>query len=123
MLLKDGGKSCFYYWTDRRYGGFPDIWMNRIYQGLKLPTTTSCWKRKDDFYVAITRAKDDLFLITDLKGMLVLNVKLSGISFKKLDSLPFSVIEEITLCSNCHNRLDEGFAFCPYCGEKQRLDE
>lgn len=38
-------------------------------------------------------------------------------------SIPFkSVIDEITLCSNCSNRLDEGFAYCPYCGEEQKLN-
>ncbi|MBT3210062.1 MAG: zinc-ribbon domain-containing protein [Bacteroidetes bacterium] len=27
-----------------------------------------------------------------------------------------SDIEQIELCKNCNNRLDEGFVFCPYCG-------
>ena len=55
-----------------------------------------------------------------------LDERLSNASSKgEIDNLGhiLSVIEEITLCSNCINRLDKGFAFCPYCGEEQKLNE
>ena len=71
------------------------------------------------FYVAITRAKDDLFLVTE-KGNESIFLKEIPDVFTLKTSEPFkSVIEQIVFCENCDNRLDEGFSFCPYCGNKQ----
>ena len=72
------------------------------------------------FYVAITRAKDKLFLITE-KGNESSFLKEIPDDFTFKASIPFkSIFDEIRLCPNpkCRNRLDEGFAFCPYCGEE-----
>ena len=103
--------------------GFPDIWMeDRIYQVIKESNHDLLLEEERRlFYVAITRAKDDLFLITE-KGNESSFLKEIPDDFTFKTSIPFkSVIEEITLCIKCSNRLDEGFAFCPYCGEEQNL--
>ena len=118
-------KAVFIIGLTEGNGGFPDIWMeDRIYQVIKASNHDILLEEERRlFYVAITRAKDDLFLITE-KGNESSFLKEIPDNFTFKTSMPFkSVIEEITLCNNCHNRLDEGFAFCPYCGEKQRLDE
>ncbi|MBO6516487.1 MAG: UvrD-helicase domain-containing protein [Bacteroidia bacterium] len=118
-------KAVFIIGLTEGSGGFPDIWMeDRIYQVIKRSNHDLLLEEERRlFYVAITRAKDDLFLITE-KGneSSFLNEIPDNFTFKT--SSPFkSVIEEITLCSNCSNRLDEGFAFCPYCGAKQKVHE
>ena len=105
--------------------GFPDIWMeDRIYQVIKESNHDLLLEEERRlFYVAITRAKDDLFLITE-KGNESSFLKEIPDDFTFKTSVPFkSVIEEIILCTKCNNRLDEGFAYCPYCGEEQKIGE
>lgn len=104
-------------------GGFPDIWMeDRIYQVIKESNHDLLLEEERRlFYVAITRAKDDLFLITE-KGNESSFIKEIPDDFTFKTSIPFrSIVEEIKLCSKCNNRLDESFAFCPYCGEEQNI--
>lgn len=116
-------KAVFIIGLTEGSGGFPDIWMeDRIYQVIKESNHDLLLEEERRlFYVAITRAKDELFLITE-KGNESSFLKEIPDDFTFKTSIPFkSVIEEIKLCLNCSNRLDEGFAFCPYCGEKQKL--
>ncbi|UZO80523.1 UvrD-helicase domain-containing protein [Aquimarina sp. ERC-38] len=116
-------KAVFIIGLTEGSGGFPDIWMeDRIYQIIKKSNHDLLLEEERRlFYVAITRAKDDLFLITE-KGNESSFLKEIPDDFTFKTSIPFkSVIEEIIMCSNCSNRLDEGFAFCPYCGEEQKF--
>ncbi len=117
-------KAVFIIGLTEGSGGFPDIWMeDRIYQIIKKSNHDLLLEEERRlFYVAITRAKDDLFLITE-KGNESSFLKEIPDDFTFKTSVPFkSVIEEIILCAKCKNRLDKGFAFCPYCGEEQRID-
>ncbi len=116
-------KAVFVIGLTEGSGGFPDIWMeDRIYQVIKESHHDLLLEEERRlFYVAITRAKDDLFLITE-KGneSSFLNEIPEDLTFKT--SIPFKpLFEAIRLCSKCNNRLDEGFVFCPYCGEGQGL--
>lgn len=114
-------KAVFIIGLTEGSGGFPDIWMeDRIYQVIKKSNHDLLLEEERRlFYVAITRAKDELFLLTE-KGNESSFLKEIPDDFTFKSSLPFkSVIEQITLCANCSTRLDEGFAFCPYCGERQ----
>lgn len=118
-------KAVFIIGLTEGNGGFPDIWMeDRIYQVIKKSNHDLLLEEERRlFYVAITRAKDELFLITE-KGNESSFIKEIPDNFTFKTSIPFkSVIEGITLCPNCSNRLNESFAFCPYCGEEQKLDE
>lgn len=102
-------------------GGFPDIWMeDRICQVIKESNHDLLLEEERRlFYVVITRAKDDLFLITEKENESSFLKEIPDNFTFKTSILFKSVIEEITLCSKCSNRLDEGFIFCPYCGEEQ----
>jgi len=114
-------KAVFIIGLTQGNGGFPDIWMeDRIYQIIKESNHDLLLEEERRlFYVAITRAKDELFLITE-KGNESSFLKEIPDNFTFKTSIPFkSVIEKITLCNNCNNRLDEGFSFCPYCGTEQ----
>lgn len=115
-------KAVFIIGLTEGSGGFPDIWMeDRIYQVIKKSNHDLLLEEERRlFYVAITRAKDELFLITE-KGNESSFIKEIPEDFTFKTSAPFkAVIEEIILCTNCRTRLDEGFAFCPYCGEQNK---
>lgn len=72
------------------------------------------------FYVALTRAEEYLFLITE-KGYESRFLKeIPEIFTSKSSSVNKPVLEEIVLCSECEKALEEDFKFCPFCGtEKQ----
>jgi ATP-dependent exoDNAse (exonuclease V) beta subunit len=70
------------------------------------------------FYVAITRAKDKLFLITE-KGNESSFLKEIPDIFTVKTSVPIkSVVEKVATCPMCFSQLEKLFAFCPYCGHK-----
>ena len=76
------------------------------------------------FYVAITRAKDKLFLITE-KGNESGFLKEIPDKFTLKTNVPVkSLIDKISVCPNCSSQLEKLFVFCPYCGtnlsEQQR---
>ncbi len=114
-------KAVFILGLTEGYGGFPDIWMeDRIYQVIKESNHDLLLEEERRlFYVAITRAKDHLFLITE-KGSVSSFIREipDDLTFKT--SVPFkSMVDEIILCTKCSNRIDEGFLFCPYCGNQK----
>ena len=101
-------------------GGFPDIWLeDRIFQVIKKANHDLLLEEERRlFYVAITRAKDKLFLITE-KGNESSFLKEIPDVFTVKTSLPIkSVVEKIITCPKCFSQLENLFAFCPYCGQK-----
>jgi ATP-dependent exoDNAse (exonuclease V) beta subunit len=70
------------------------------------------------FYVAITRAKDKLFLITE-KGNESSFLKEIPDIFTVKTSIPIkSVVEKVITCHKCFSQLEKLWMVCPYCGEK-----
>lgn len=101
-------------------GGFPDIWLeDRIFQVIKKANHDLLLEEERRlFYVAITRAKDKLFLITE-KGNESSFLKEIPETFTVKTSIPLkSVIEKINNCHNCFSQLEKLWVVCPYCGEK-----
>ena len=101
-------------------GGFPDIWLeDRIFQVIKKANHDLLMEEERRlFYVAITRAKDKLFLITE-KGNESSFLKEIPDIFTVKTSIPIkSVVEKVIICTKCFSQLEKLFAFCPYCGHK-----
>ncbi len=102
-------------------GGFPDIWLeDRIFQVVKKANIDLLLEEERRlFYVAITRAKDKLFLITE-KGNESSFIKEIPETFTVRTGKPLkAVIEKPAACPNCFSQLESKlFAFCPYCGAR-----
>lgn len=101
-------------------GGFPDIWLeDRIFQVIKKANHDLLMEEERRlFYVAITRAKDKLFLITE-KGNESSFLKEIPATFTVKTSIPIkSVVEKVILCNKCYSQLEILWVVCPYCGEK-----
>ncbi len=101
-------------------GGFPDIWLeDRIFQVIKKANHDLLMEEERRlFYVAITRAKDKLFLITE-KGNESSFLKEIPEIFTVKTSIPIkSVVEKVITCPKCFSQLEKLFVFCPYCGQK-----
>jgi len=99
-------------------GGFPDIWLDdRIFQVIK-PSNRDLLMEEERrlFYVAITRAKDKLFLITE-KGNESSFLKEIPETFTVRTSQQFqSVVEKVITCKKCFSQLEKLWIICPYCG-------
>jgi superfamily I DNA/RNA helicase len=105
-------------------GGFPDVWlMDRIYQTIKKSDVNLLMEEERRlFYVALTRAKEKVYLLTE-----------KGSESRFLDEIPDGliekqssefkpIVEEVETCKNCNCKLDESFTFCPFCGMKINKD-
>jgi len=101
-------------------GGFPDIWLeDRIFQVIKKANHDLLLEEERRlFYVAITRAKDKLFLITE-KGNESSFIKEIPEVFTVKTSIPVkSVVEKVITCENCFSQLEKLWVVCPYCTAK-----
>lgn len=100
-------------------GGFPDIWLeDRIFQVIKKANHDLLMEEERRlFYVAITRAKDKLYLITE-KGNESSFMKEIPDIFTVRSSVPIkSVVDKVVTCRKCFSQLEKLWNVCPYCGE------
>ena len=104
------------------YGGFPDIWLeDRIFQVIKKANHDALMEEERRlFYVAITRAKDQLYLMTE-KGNTSRFVNEIPPQFKAnvQQLLPSLEVSQI-LCKSCQTLIDVHSNFCLHCGKKIR---
>lgn len=99
-------------------GGFPDVWLeDRIFQTIKEANFDLLMEEERRlFYVAITRAKDKLYLLT-IKGNESGFLKEIPADYTVKTSASIApVVEEVLLCSHCNSQLEKLFKVCPYCG-------
>lgn len=101
-------------------GGFPDIWLeDRIFQVIKPANHDSLMEEERRlFYVAITRAKDQLYLITE-KGNMSRFLKEIPAEYKTSFSESYDKKEDFIICKKCSKQVERIFEFCPFCGKKR----
>jgi len=100
-------------------GGFPDPWMqDKIYHIIKKTEyNTLLEEERRLFYVALTRAKKYLYLMSQ-KGSVSEFVKDIPKELLLINENELAQIEfELTLCTQCESKIDEHFKFCPECGD------
>ena len=102
------------------YGGFPDIWLeDRIFQVIKPANHDSLMEEERRlFYVAITRAKDQLYLITE-KGNSSRFLKEIPSEFKETYSESYEKKQDFVICKKCSKQVEKIYEFCPFCGKKK----
>jgi superfamily I DNA/RNA helicase len=100
-------------------GGFPDIWLeDRIFQIIKKANHDLLLEEERRlFYVAMTRAKEKLFLITE-KGNESSFLKEIPEIFTVRTSIPLkSMVDNVIICPKCFSELSKLMVRCPYCKE------
>lgn len=102
------------------YGGFPDIWLeDRIFQVIKKANHDLLLEEERRlFYVAITRAKDKLFLITEKGNESSFLHEIPDAFTVKTSATALPVTEKVILCQNCYSQMENLWVVCPYCGFK-----
>jgi len=101
-------------------GGFPDIWLeDRIFQVIKKANHDLLMEEERRlFYVAITRAKDKLFLITEKGNESSFLKEIPETFTVRTTTAAKSVMEELITCENCYSQMEKLWIVCPYCGQK-----
>lgn len=99
-------------------GGFPDIWLDdvvfRVVKDVKYDMLMEEERRL--FYVALTRAKDELFLITEL-GSESRFIEEIPKEFYAVNKTEFkNIVSPIPVCTQCETEIKEFYKFCPTCG-------
>ena len=70
------------------------------------------------FYVAITRAKDKLFLITQKGNESSFLKEIPEVFTVRTTNAIKSVVDKVILCNSCFSQLEKLHIYCPYCGHK-----
>jgi DNA helicase-4 len=101
-------------------GGFPDIWLDdivfRTIKDIKYDLLMEEERRL--FYVAITRAKEELHMITELGNESRFIDEIPH-QFFNYNSISFqSIIEPLPLCPSCKASVQSNYKYCPLCGEQ-----
>jgi DNA helicase-4 len=111
-------KAVFIVGLTDGYGGFPDIWMeDRIFQVIRESDHELLLEEERRlFYVALTRAKDQLFLLSEKgnESMFLKEIPENLTSKSGRPLKPF--VEKLNLCSSCNFELLDFYRYCPSCG-------
>jgi DNA helicase IV len=101
-------------------GGFPDIWLeDRIFQVIKKADHNLLLEEERRlFYVAITRAKDKLYLITEKGNTSRFLREIPEIYLIRNGLDPIPILNQVKLCVKCSAGLEPGWIICPYCGTR-----
>jgi ATP-dependent exoDNAse (exonuclease V) beta subunit len=101
-------------------GGFPDIWLeDRIFQVIKKSNHELLLEEERRlFYVAVTRAKEKLFLVSRKGNESSFISEIPENLLERIDK-PIELIQEkVYLCNNCQKQIEKSNNFCPHCGNK-----
>lgn len=101
-------------------GGFPDIWLDdRIYHIIR-PVKYDILLEEERrlFYVALTRAADHLFLITEAGNESMFISEIPASNKSSVTPSIKSIFKNKKECKSCGTLVENSFRFCPTCGKK-----
>lgn len=99
-------------------GGFPDVWLDdivfRVVKDIKQDMLLEEERRL--FYVALTRAKEELYLITAIGNESPFIDEIPKELYAMQSAQMGSVIRPIILCESCGTERKKAYNYCPTCG-------
>ncbi|WP_295333009.1 ATP-dependent helicase [Flavobacterium sp.] len=100
-------------------GGFPDVWLeDRLFQIIKTADYNLMLEEERRlFYVALTRAKEKLYLITERGNESSFLNEIPAEYTSKSKQLT-KINHRQNECKSCHAPMKEEWVACPKCGEK-----
>lgn len=100
-------------------GGFPDVWLeDRLFQIIKTADFNLLLEEERRlFYVALTRAKEKLYLITERGNESSFLNEIPAEYTSKSKQLT-KINHRQNECKSCHAPMKEEWVACPKCGEK-----
>lgn len=102
--------------------GFPSLWDDdSIFEIIKKSNhELKMEEERRLFYVALTRAKEELFLITEIGNESSFVTEIPGEFIDRKNFLILDIKENPSLiyCLDCGRKLDDDFKYCPQCGKK-----
>ena len=100
-------------------GGFPDIWSeDRIFQIIKsVGHDLLMEEERRLFYVALTRAREKLYLITEKGNESSFLGEIPDMYTVKTGEPLKSFNEPVKMCKKCFSKLEKMWVVCPYCGQ------
>jgi len=119
-------KAVFIVGLTGGYLGFPDVRdTDRIFQIIRESDyDLALEEERRLFYVALTRAKDELFLVSEVGNESEFIAEIPG---DFLDRTNFLILDlkkfEPILCIQCKKRIQQEFSYCPYCGKRINQEE
>jgi len=99
--------------------GFPNVWeSDRIFQIIKTSNYELLMEEERRlFYVAITRAREELFLISEVGNESQFIKEIPGEFINRNNFLILNLKpKEKIKCKKCNKEIDDSFNFCPFCG-------
>ena len=103
------------------WGGFPNVWEDDlIFQIIKKTNYELLMEEERRlFYVALTRAKDELFLISEQGNESIFVEDIPGEFVDRENFLILNIEKTKTnICKSCNEELKIIFNYCPHCGKE-----